>query len=196
MLNGRWPHGLSTWNWVREAFIIMGRAAIRHYANQARPLWPLRRRPNFTLRDHGVNDETDGSICGTNAEYLYNILHTNNVSVGNNFWIQSCWIHCKRQWPCVWKCTRRCISIDKTPLLTLCCQNVVVMIANFLRCVHQRHFLPGTGPGTIFLVEWQHGVSSLYGGGQKIWYDIFTQCIVHVQCISMHCKYTTHHDND
>ena len=32
-----------------------GRAAIRHYANQpARPLWPLRRGPNFTLRDRGV----------------------------------------------------------------------------------------------------------------------------------------------
>ena len=32
------------------------RAAIRHYANQtARPLWPLRRGPNFTLRDRGVN---------------------------------------------------------------------------------------------------------------------------------------------
>ena len=32
------------------------RAAIRHYANQtARPLWPLRRGPNFTLRDCGVN---------------------------------------------------------------------------------------------------------------------------------------------
>ena len=27
-----------------------------HYANQtARPLWPLRRGPNFTLRDPGVN---------------------------------------------------------------------------------------------------------------------------------------------
>ena len=34
----------------------MGRAAIRHYANQtARPLWPLCRGPNFTLRDCGVN---------------------------------------------------------------------------------------------------------------------------------------------
>ena len=33
-----------------------GRAAIRHYANQTpRPLWPLRRGPNFTLRDSGVN---------------------------------------------------------------------------------------------------------------------------------------------
>ena len=33
-----------------------GRAAIRHYANQtARPLWLLRRGPNFTLRDRGVN---------------------------------------------------------------------------------------------------------------------------------------------
>ena len=33
-----------------------GRAAIRHYANQpARPLWPLRRWPNFTLRDSGFN---------------------------------------------------------------------------------------------------------------------------------------------
>ena len=33
-----------------------GRAAIRHYANQtARPLWPMRRGPNFTLRDRGVN---------------------------------------------------------------------------------------------------------------------------------------------
>ena len=33
-----------------------GRAAIRHYANQtARPLWPLRRGPNFTLRNRGVN---------------------------------------------------------------------------------------------------------------------------------------------
>ena len=33
-----------------------GRAAIRHYANQtACPLWPLRRGPNFTLRDRGVN---------------------------------------------------------------------------------------------------------------------------------------------
>ena len=33
-----------------------GRAAIRHYANQpARPLWTLRRGPNFTLRDRGVN---------------------------------------------------------------------------------------------------------------------------------------------
>ena len=33
-----------------------GRAAIRHYAKQiARPLWPLRRGPNFTLRDRGVN---------------------------------------------------------------------------------------------------------------------------------------------
>ena len=33
-----------------------GRAAIRHYANQtARPLWPFRRGPNFTLRDRGVN---------------------------------------------------------------------------------------------------------------------------------------------
>ena len=33
-----------------------GQAAIRHYANQpARPLWPLRRGPNFTLRDRGVN---------------------------------------------------------------------------------------------------------------------------------------------
>ena len=32
-----------------------GRAAIRHYANQtARPLWPLRCRTNFTLRDRGV----------------------------------------------------------------------------------------------------------------------------------------------
>ena len=32
------------------------RAAIRHYANQtARPLWPLRHGPNFTLRDRGVN---------------------------------------------------------------------------------------------------------------------------------------------
>ena len=31
-------------------------AAIRHYANQtARPLWPLCRGPNFTLRDRGVN---------------------------------------------------------------------------------------------------------------------------------------------
>ena len=30
--------------------------AIRHYANQtARPLWPLRCGPNFTLRDRGVN---------------------------------------------------------------------------------------------------------------------------------------------
>ena len=130
------------------------------------------------------------------SECLYNILHTNNVSVGNNFWIQSCWIHCKRQWPCVWKCTRRCISIDKTPLLTLCCQNVVVMIANFLRCVHQRHFLPGLGLGAFSSWSDNCAVSSLYGGGQKIWYDIFTQCIVHVQCISMHCKHTTHHDND
>ena len=33
-----------------------GRAAIRHYANQtARPLRPLRRGPNFTLRDRGIN---------------------------------------------------------------------------------------------------------------------------------------------
>ena len=33
-----------------------GRAAIRHYANQtARPLLLLRRGPNFTLRDRGVN---------------------------------------------------------------------------------------------------------------------------------------------
>ena len=33
-----------------------GRAAIRHYANQpAHPLWHLRCRPNFTLRDCGVN---------------------------------------------------------------------------------------------------------------------------------------------
>ena len=33
-----------------------GRAAIRHYANQtACPLWPLRRRTNFMLRDRGVN---------------------------------------------------------------------------------------------------------------------------------------------
>ena len=32
-----------------------GRAAIRHYANQPRALWPLRRGPNFTLRDRGVN---------------------------------------------------------------------------------------------------------------------------------------------
>ena len=33
-----------------------GRAAIRHYTNQtACPLWPLRRGPNFTLRDRGVN---------------------------------------------------------------------------------------------------------------------------------------------
>ena len=33
-----------------------GRGAIRHYANQtARPLGPLRRGANFTLRDHGVN---------------------------------------------------------------------------------------------------------------------------------------------
>ena len=33
-----------------------GRAAIRHYANQiARPLWPLHRGPNFTLRERGVN---------------------------------------------------------------------------------------------------------------------------------------------
>ena len=29
---------------------------LRHYANQpARPLWPLRHGPNFTLRDRGVN---------------------------------------------------------------------------------------------------------------------------------------------
>ena len=33
-----------------------GRAALRHYANQpAHPLWPLRRGPNFKLRDRGVN---------------------------------------------------------------------------------------------------------------------------------------------
>ena len=33
-----------------------GRAAIRHYANQpACPLWPLCRRPNFTMRDRWVN---------------------------------------------------------------------------------------------------------------------------------------------
>ena len=33
-----------------------GRAAIRHYANQtARPLRPLRRRPNFTYSYSGVN---------------------------------------------------------------------------------------------------------------------------------------------
>ena len=33
-----------------------GRAAIRHYANQTpRPLWLLRRRPNFTSTCHGVN---------------------------------------------------------------------------------------------------------------------------------------------
>ena len=33
-----------------------GQAAIRYYANQpARPLWPLRQGPNFTLRDRGVN---------------------------------------------------------------------------------------------------------------------------------------------
>ena len=33
-----------------------GQVAIRHYAAQtARPLWPLRRRPNFMLRDRGVN---------------------------------------------------------------------------------------------------------------------------------------------
>ena len=33
-----------------------GQVAIRHYANQtARPLWPLRRGPNFKLRDRGVN---------------------------------------------------------------------------------------------------------------------------------------------
>ena len=33
-----------------------GGAAIRHYANQtARPLWLLRREPNFMMRDRGVN---------------------------------------------------------------------------------------------------------------------------------------------
>ena len=32
-----------------------GRAAIRHYANQPRPFWLLCLRPNFTLRDCGVN---------------------------------------------------------------------------------------------------------------------------------------------
>ena len=33
-----------------------GQAAIRHYANQtARPLWPLRRGPNFTSTYRGVN---------------------------------------------------------------------------------------------------------------------------------------------
>ena len=40
-------------SWLKAA---KGRAAIRHYANQtAHPLWPLCRRPNFTLRDRGVN---------------------------------------------------------------------------------------------------------------------------------------------
>ena len=34
MLNGRWPHGLSTWNWVCDTNYHNGRAAIRHYANQ------------------------------------------------------------------------------------------------------------------------------------------------------------------
>ena len=39
-----------------------GRAAIRHYANQtACPLWPLRRGPNFMLRDHGV--KTRSALC-------------------------------------------------------------------------------------------------------------------------------------
>ena len=81
MLNGHWPHGLSTWNFTfktllrhyskraltpRSPNVKVGprrnyherRAAIRqlrHYANQpTRPLWPLRRRPNFTLRDRVV----------------------------------------------------------------------------------------------------------------------------------------------
>ena len=37
------------WNWDADPIIHKGRAAIRHFANlPARPLWPLRRRPNFT----------------------------------------------------------------------------------------------------------------------------------------------------
>ena len=95
----------------------------------------------------------------------------------------------------VWKCTRRCISIDKTPLLTLCCQNVVVMIANFLRCVHQRHFLPGTGPGSIFLVEWQLCcVESLWWWAKNmIWYVYSMSMSNAFECIVN----TSHHnDND
>ena len=92
------------------------------------------------------------------------------------------------------KCTRRCISIDKTPLLTLCCQNVVVMIANFLRCVHQRHFLPGLGLGAFS--SWSDNMVCrvFMVVGKK--YDMICLLNVHVQCIWMHSKHTTHHYND
>ena len=41
---------------IRRNYHNKGWPALRHYANQpAHPLWPLRRRPNFTLRDRGVN---------------------------------------------------------------------------------------------------------------------------------------------
>ena len=63
MINGRWPHRLSTWNWVRDTIIIRDG---RHYANQtARPLWPLRRGPNFTLIDRGVKSSR-GLLVFTN----------------------------------------------------------------------------------------------------------------------------------
>ena len=52
------PEAVTTWHVATSASKSYheGRAAIRHYANQpARPLWPLRLGPNFTLRDRGVN---------------------------------------------------------------------------------------------------------------------------------------------
>ena len=39
MLNGRWPHGLSTWNWVRDAIIIKdGRLYDTMLTNQEKAL--------------------------------------------------------------------------------------------------------------------------------------------------------------
>ena len=44
-------------SWLKAATIAFTfKTLLRHYANQtARSLWPLRRGPNFTLRDRGVN---------------------------------------------------------------------------------------------------------------------------------------------
>ena len=43
-------------HYAKRALTPRSLSPIRHYANQtARPLWPLCRGPNFTLRDRGVN---------------------------------------------------------------------------------------------------------------------------------------------
>ena len=67
MLNGRWPHGLSTWNWVRDAIIIRDR--LLQDTILTKPPVPSDNCPSWgLLRDY---EPSDGTFWST-IDYTHN----------------------------------------------------------------------------------------------------------------------------